>query len=53
MMIKTDTIKKDFYQEQNQNNQNQVRVTNSPFRYNTPYSNLAYEDANKFSQAQD
>ncbi|ELS03975.1 hypothetical protein Xen7305DRAFT_00037020 [Xenococcus sp. PCC 7305] len=26
--------------------QSNAKVPNSPFRYNTPYSNLAYEDIN-------
>ena len=46
-MTNTSAIKKDFYKEQDKNFKDKVNVASSPFRYNTPYSNLTYEDANK------
>ena len=43
MMSYTFTIKKDLSQEQDKNFKHKVKVTSSPFRYNTQYSNLAVE----------
>ena len=46
-MINKSPIKKNFYQELAQSDKTQANFISSPFRYNTPYSNLAYQDADK------
>ena len=42
-MTNTSAIKKDFSQEQDKKIKYQVKVARSPFRYNSQYSNLAFE----------
>ena len=49
-MIYTFTIKKDVSQEPDKNFKPKVKITSSPFRYNTQYSNLAVEAMTKPKQ---
>ena len=46
-MISKTAIKKSFCQELDRSDKTQVNTISSPFRYNTPYSSSAYEDADK------